>query len=83
MIERLMFRLLSLKKKIDYLRDRGTILGTRLKDGRKAYLYIIKDFCAEVIYQNDNAALTAERITTFANVKEFNNYLERELRSNY
>ncbi|MFN3839999.1 MAG: hypothetical protein ACK4RF_04760 [Cyclobacteriaceae bacterium] len=83
MIDRLIFRLMSLRKKIDYLREQGTLLGTRLKDGRKAYLYIIKNFCAEVIYQKDNAALAAERITTFANVTEFNNYLERELRLNY
>jgi hypothetical protein len=74
---------MSFRKKIDYLRDRGTMLGTRLKNGRKAYLYIIKDFCAEVIFQKDNTELSAEQITTFANVKEFNSYLEREFRSNF
>ncbi|QOI97224.1 MAG: hypothetical protein HRU69_06850 [Flammeovirgaceae bacterium] len=83
MIDRLIFKLMTFRKKIDYLRNEGTILGTRLKNGRKAYLYIIKDFCAEVIYQKDNAELTAEQITTFANVKEFNSYLEREFRSTF
>ncbi|MDL5046400.1 hypothetical protein QQ054_10180 [Oscillatoria amoena NRMC-F 0135] len=83
MIDRLLFRLMSIKKKVDYVRDQGTILGTRLKNGRKAYLYIVKDFCAEVIYQKDNAALSAEQITTFASVTEFNSYLERELRSTF
>jgi hypothetical protein len=83
MIDRLLFRLMSFKKKIDYLRNQGTILGTRLKNGRKAYLYIIKDFCAEVIFQKDNAELSAEKITTFANVKEFTSYLEQEFRSTF
>lgn len=83
MIDRLLFKFMSLRKKINYLRDQGTILGTRLKNGRKAYLYIIKDFCAEVIFQKDNVELSAEQITTFANVKEFNNYLEQEFRSTF
>ncbi|MCK6616545.1 MAG: hypothetical protein L6Q51_02780 [Cyclobacteriaceae bacterium] len=83
MMDRLIFRLMSVRKKIDYLRDKGTVLGTRLKNGRKAYLYIIKDFCAEVIFQKDNTELSAEQIRTFANVKEFNSYLEREFRSSF
>jgi hypothetical protein len=83
MIDRLLFRLMSVRKKINYLREQGTILGTRLKNGRKAYLYIVKDFCAEVIFQNDNAERTAEQVTTFSNVKEFNSYLEREFRSRF
>lgn len=82
-MDRLIFRLMSVRKKIDYLRDKGTVLGTRLKNGRKAYLYIIKDFCAEVIFQKDNTELSAEQIRTFANVKEFNSYLEREFRSSF
>ncbi len=83
MIDRLLFKLMSLRRKINYLRNQGTVIGTRLKNGRKAYLYIIKDFCAEVIFQKDNADLSAEKIITFDNVKEFNNYLEREFRSNF
>lgn len=83
MIDRLLFKFMSFRKKIDYLREQGTVLGTRLKNGRKAYLYIIKDFCAEVIFQKDNAELSAEQITTFANVKEFNTYLEQEFRSTF
>ncbi len=83
MIDRLLFRLMSVRKKINYLREQGTMLGTRLKNGRKAYLYIVKDFCAEVIFYNDNTELTAEQVTTFSNVKEFNSYLEREFRSRF
>lgn len=74
---------MSVNKKIAYLREQGTILGTRLKNGRKAYLYILKDFCVEVIFQKDDAELAAEQVTTFANVKEFNNYLEKEFRSSF
>lgn len=75
------FRLLSESKKVAYLHEQGTILGTRIKNGRKAYLYMLKDFCVEVIFKQDNAELSPEKVTTFDSVKEFNNYLEKEFRT--
>lgn len=81
MIGRMFFRLLSESKKVAYIHEQGTMLGTRLKNGRKAYLYMLKDFCVEVIFKQDNIDLTPERVTTFDSVKEFNNYLEKEFRA--
>jgi hypothetical protein len=83
MFGRLLFKYLSESKQISYLREKGTILGTRLKNGRTAYLYLIKDFCVEVIFQKDNAELAPERVKTFANVQEFNLYLENEFRASF
>lgn len=81
MIGRMFFKFLSESKQVAYLQEKGTVLGTRLKNGRKAYLYMLKDFCVEVIFQHDNEDMSPERVTTFANVKEFNNYLEQEFRT--
>lgn len=83
MFRKLYFKSLSATKQLATLRETGTMLGTRLKNGRKAYLYLLKDFCAEVIFQNDDAELSPEKITTFDNVKEFNNYLEREFKASF
>jgi hypothetical protein len=81
MIGRMIFKFLSESKKVAYLHEQGTMLGTRLKNGRKVYLYMLKDFCVEVIFKQDNSEMNPERVTTFANVKEFNSYLEREFRA--
>lgn len=81
MFRKLYFKSLSAKSKISALRDKGTMLGTRIKNGRKAYLFLLRDFCAEVIFQNDNINMHPEKITTFSSVSEFNSYLEREFRS--
>ncbi|MBX2964294.1 MAG: hypothetical protein KF687_17425 [Cyclobacteriaceae bacterium] len=81
MFRKLYFKSLSAKSKIVALRDKGIMLGTRIKNGRKAYLYLLRDLCAEVIFQNDDAEMQPERITTFSSVSEFNKYLEREFRS--
>ncbi len=81
MIGRMIFNFLSESSQIAYLREKGTMLGTRLKNGRKAYMYMIKDFCVEVVFKQDNAEMNPEQVITFANVKEFNSYLEREFRA--
>jgi hypothetical protein len=83
MFGRMFFKFLSESKKISYLREKGTVLGTRLKNGRKAYMYMIADFCVEVIFQHDNQEMNPERVTTFSNVQEFNSYLEREFRASF
>lgn len=83
MVGRIFFKFLSESKQISYLRENGTMLGTRIKNGRKAYLYMLRDFCAEVIFKNDNEFQEAERIKTFPSVREFNNYLEQEFKASY
>jgi hypothetical protein len=42
---------------------------------------MIKDFCVEVIFRQDNDEMAPERVTTFSSVREFNTYLEREFRA--
>jgi hypothetical protein len=81
MIGRMFFKFLSESKKVAYLHEQGTILGTRIKNGRKAYLYMLKDFCVEVIFKHDNVELSPEKVTTFDSVKEFNSYLEKEFKT--
>jgi len=81
MIGRMFFKVLSENRQVAYLHEKGTMLGTRLKSGRKTYLYMLKDFCVEVIFKQDNSEMSPERVTTFSSVKEFNSYLEREFRT--
>lgn len=83
MIGRMFFKFLSESKQMAYLQEKGTVLGTRIKNGRKAYMYMLADFCVEVIFQQDNQDLRPERVTTFSNVREFNSYLEREFKTTF
>ena len=57
------------------------MLGTRLRNGRKVYLYMLKDFFVEVVFQNDNLDLQPERLETFSNLNNLNVYLEKEFRT--
>lgn len=75
------FKYYSESRKIEYLKDQGIMLGSRLRAGRKVYLYMLRDFFVEVVYQNDNIDLSPERLETFSNLNILNSYLEREFRT--
>ena len=81
MFFKLIFKYFSAAKKMEVLREGGVILGTRVRGGRKIYLYMLKDFFVEVVYQGDNLDLDAERVETFSNLDNLNSYLEREFRT--
>ncbi len=75
------FKYFSQSKKIDYLRQEGIMLGSRLRAQRKVYLYMLKDFFVEVLYKEDNLDQEVESIETFSSLDHLNNYLEREFRT--
>ncbi len=83
MILKWAFRYFSESKKIDYLREQGIMLGSRIRQGRKVYLYMLRDFFVEVIYQNDNIDLTPEQLMTFSSLTNLNSYLEKDFRQTF
>ena len=83
MILKWAFGYFSESTKIDYLRKQGIILGTRIRQGRRVYLYMLRDFFVEVMYQNDNIDMTPERVKTFTSINNLNSYLEKDFRSTF
>ncbi len=83
MILKLAFRYFSESRKIDYLKDQGIMLGSRIRQGRKVYLYMLRDFFVEVMYQHDDTDMSPERLKTFTNLNNLNSYLERDFRSTF
>lgn len=81
MIFKFLFKHFSESRKLQYLREHGTMLGTRIRNNRKVFLYMVKDFFVEVIYQNDNADENAESLGTFTSLEGLNSYLEREFKT--
>lgn len=80
---RFFFNQLSTSKQIEYLHKKGVLLGTRSKQGRKIFIYMLTSLFVEVIYQNDSTSNQAERLTTLAGLKNLNDYLEREFRTSF
>jgi len=78
MFFKLVFKYYSESKRIALLKEEGIMLGTRQRNGRKVYLYMLKDFFVEVVYQKDEIDLEPEKLETFSNLDNLNSYLEKE-----
>jgi hypothetical protein len=83
MILKFFFKQLSVQKQIDYLKKKGVMIGTRTKDSRKIYTYMLRDLFVEVLYKNDNANDSAEKVNTLSGLKNLNSYLEKEFKTSF
>ena len=83
MILRFIFNSLPLDKQILYLKKKGIGLGTRLKQGRKIYIYMLRDLFVEVLYKNDNSDDGAERLNIIKGLVNLNSHLEKEFRKSF
>jgi hypothetical protein len=77
------FKYFSLTKQLDYLREHGIMLGSRMRDNRKVFLYMVKSTFVEVMYKNDSIEKEAERLKVFNNLNQLNQYLENEFKTTF
>ena len=81
MWSKMLFRFLSVEKKIQVLKSKGIIVGTRLHHDRKVYLYLLNDFFAEVMFEHDDIDRLPEKMEIFSSLEELNSYLENDFRA--
>ena len=75
------FKFLADNKKFELLREKGIMLGSRWRNERRVYLYMVKDFFVEVMYPQDDIDREPETIATFSSLDNLNAYLERDFRA--
>ena len=63
------------------MKRRGIILGTRKRDGRQGYLYMVNNLFAEIFFENDNPRMNVERLVVLNGLNNLNRYLEDDFRS--
>jgi len=83
MILQFFFRQLSLERQISYLQNNGISLGSRVKSGRRIYVYMLRSLFVEVMFTNDDVNETPESITMLRGLKNLNSYLEQEFRTSF
>ena len=83
MFTRFFFSRLSLEKQVSTLKRKGIALGTRLKNGRKIYIYMLNDLFIEVIYKGDNADEQPEKLNMLRGLNSLNDYLEKEFKTSF
>jgi len=62
------------------MQRRGLVVGTRHKNGRMVYLYMLDNLFAEIIYKHDIPSFNPERVVLLDGLQNLNRYLEAELR---
>ena len=77
------FKYFSLTKQLEYLREHGIMLGSRMRNNRKVFLYMVKNTFVEVMYKNDSIEKEAERLEVFSNLNHLNQYLESEFKTTF
>lgn len=83
MIYKFFFSWLSIKLQVNYLKRRGIALGTRLKDGRKIYLYMLNNLFVEVFFKHDNVEEAPEKVKMITGLANLTQYLEKDFRSSF
>ena len=77
------FKYFSVTKQLVYLREHGVMLGSRMRNNRKVFLYMVKSTFVEVMYKNDSIEKEAERLEVFNNLNHLNQYLEKEFKASF
>ena len=77
------FKYFSLSKQLEYLREHGVMLGSRVRNDRKVFLYMVKNLFVEVIYKNDSMEREPEQLSIFNNLNHLNQYLEKEFKTTF
>ena len=83
MILKFFFQRLSVTKQVSFLKKKGIMLGTRMKEGRKIYIYMLRELFVEVVYKNDNTEEMPERLNMLTGLKNLNSYLEKEFKTSF
>ena len=83
MILQFFFRQLSAEKQVSYLQKNGVSLGSRVKNGRRIYVYMLRNLFIEVMFENDDANSTPEKVNMLRGLKNLNAYLEKEFRATF
>jgi hypothetical protein len=80
MILRFLFGWLPLKKQVSLIKRRGINLGTRLKDGRRVYVYMLRNLFVEVQYVRDNEKNMPQSVFLISGIDNLRKHLEDEFR---
>jgi hypothetical protein len=81
MFTKFLFKRMSIERRVKFLRKRGIVLGTRIKEGRTVHMYMFRNVFAEITFVDDNPAKEVESFSMVSGLAELNEKLENEIRA--
>jgi hypothetical protein len=71
----------SKTKIIKLVKAEGSLIGERNLDGKKIYIYLLRDFFVEVVFRKNETTEVVENVLTFSSLTQLNSHLEKEFRT--
>lgn len=71
------------KKLLKLVREKGSLVGERMSNGRRFFIYLLNDFFVQVLYKKDDPVEEIEQLNTFQSVEELNSHMEKEFRASF
>ena len=71
----------SKTKIIKLVKTEGSLIGERDLEGKKIYIYLLRDFFVEIVFKKDGPEEVVENVLTFSNINQLNSHLEKEFRA--
>ncbi len=62
------------------MRAKGVSLGSRLKEGRSVFVYMVRNLFVQIVFKNDQEWKEVENLTVFNSLEKLNSYLEEDFR---
>jgi hypothetical protein len=83
MLFQLFFKQWPLHKKISYFQKNGVLIGSRVKDSRKIFIYMYQNHFAEVLFKSDNPEGDVESANIVKGLQNLNNHLEKDFKTTF
>lgn len=80
MLLKFIIQRLPVRNQANLMKRRGIVVGTRNKNGRRSYLYMINNLFAEILYENDNPGLEVETLVLLDGLKSLQTYFRNDVR---
>lgn len=62
------------------MRAKGVSLGSRLKEGRSVFVYMVRNLFVQIVFKNDQEWREVENLMVFKSLEKLNSYLEQDFR---
>lgn len=76
----LTFRKWPQERQLEHVRAKGVSLGSRIKEGRSVFVYMVRNLFVQIVFKNDQEWKEVENLTVFNSLEKLNSYLEEDFR---
>lgn len=68
------------ERQLEHVRQKGVSLGSRLKEGRSVFVYMVRNLFVQIVFKNDQEWHEVENVMVFSSLEKLNSYLEQDFR---